>query len=272
MTLEAFDAMSRTNANGRAQSAESDVLINDDAPEDTSAPSVESVIAEVSNGIAARQSDDLQVPFEAQFGGRDYLPAPGLRRVALGLIMRDSALRHLTDQHVEYLWKRRGGVRRGVANIGECVMPSGLSKHAWTQMAIARTGSTAEQVRYVIWLSADHLEHFTPLQVEASLYRQLLKTGLARRTGRGRGGNGEAPSFTLRACDLVGFVAEVQRYGLWSAPLVSAAPAFARAQNVERTQQPSFDQLEAEQSVGSGPDPWGSAVADDGEEDEHHDE
>jgi hypothetical protein len=231
----------RTNGAARAQIPSEQAVLPDDAPPDTS-PQVTVERIDFPQ-ITERQAEDLAVPFEAQFGGKDYLPAPGLRRVALGLIMRDQALRHLTDIHVEYLWKRRGGTRRGVGNIGDCVMPSGLSKHAWNQMAIARSGSTAEHVVFIVWLAADHLEQFTTLQVEASLYRQLLKTTTDPR---------DHSAFKLRAPDFVGFVKEIERYGLWSQSLVQAAPAFNRAAYVDQNAQ---GEMFTEPSEANAPEP-----------------
>jgi hypothetical protein len=217
VSIEAFDAM-RAQGSDRVAVAEEDAVLPEMASDDE-VPDLESNAA------------DLQVPFEAQFGGKDFLPAPGLRRVALGLIMRDQSLRHLTDQRVEYLYKRRGGQARGVPKVGDCVLPSGLSKHAWNAMARAATGSASETVRYVIWLAADHTQNWTPLQVEAGLYRQLCKTGVNPR---------DHSEFRLKAPDFTGFVREIQRYGLWCAPLVEAGPAFVRAQAEVPGQQELF--------------------------------
>ena len=230
VSIDTFDAM-RAGHSGRAVLPEDEVqappLIEQEAFTDLG----------TSNGVA-EHGNDLEVPFEAQYAGKDFLAAPGLRRVALGLIMRDQHLRTLTDVRIEYLWKRRGGQTRGVPKIGDCVMPSGLAKHAWNAMARALTGSASEQVTFVVWLASDHLGEFTPLQVEASLYRQMLKaTGTDARDHSKR---------KLKAPDLVCFYAEVLRYGLWSAPLVQAAPVFSEAQ------------AHAPSQGNAGDDPWGA--------------
>ena len=164
--------------------------------------------------------NDLLPPAEAQFAGKDFLPAPGVRRVASALIARDNRLRHLDGTHIEYLWKRRGGSTRGQPKTGEAVLPAGLSRHAWNQMAQARTGNVNERVPFVIWLAADHLTEYTPLQVEATLYRQLLKCWFNPR---------DHSEFRLRAPDFVGFIAEVERYGLWNQSLVQAREAMSGA-------------------------------------------
>ena len=217
----------RAGNSARASLPEADVLVAEPPPLIEQDGFLNDVAEPSSNGATEpRANADLEVPFEAQFGGKDYLPAPGLRRVALSLIMRDQALRHLTDVHVEYLWKRRGGQSRGVPKIGDCVMPSGLSKHAWNQMAQARSGSATERVVFVVWLASDHLETFSQMQVEASLYRQLLKTTTDER---------DHSAFKLRAPDFGGFIREIERYGLWNQSLVQAAPAFSQARGAAAT-------------------------------------
>lgn len=209
MSVESFDALTRSNGASRVAVPAEQVTFPDPPTSD-----------DVPTTAQTDPSGDLTPPYEAQFNERDFLPAPGLRRAATTLIMRDNRLRHLTGVHIEYLWKRRGGRSRGQDKIGECAMPAGLSKHAWNQMAIARSGSNNERVVFVVWLAADHLETFTPVQVEASLYRQLLKTTTDER---------DHSEYKLRAPDFVGFVAEIERYGLWNQSLVAAAPAFKAA-------------------------------------------
>ena len=229
--LDQYDVMSRNS--GRVAPA-AGAILPDSAPPDQDAWPEEPEAQPTPGAPTNRSNDDLEPPFEAQFAGKDFLPAPGLRRVALALITRDQHLRNLTDVRIEYLWKRRGGQARGVPKIGDCAMPSGLAKHAWNQMARAITGSNTEQVTFVIWLSADHLAEYTPLQVEATLYRQLLKaTGVDARDHSKR---------RLRAPNLVAFHEEITRYGLWSLDLVQAAPAF-RAAAPSNVQSPSFDSL-----------------------------
>src|SRR5215831_631756 len=226
--LDQYDVMSRNS--GRVAPA-AGAILPDSAPPDQDAWPTEEPEAQPTPGAPTnRSNDDLEPPFEAQFAGKDFLPAPGLRRVALALITRDQHLRNLTDVRIEYLWKRRGGQSRGVPHIGEAVLPSGLAKHAWNAMARAMTGSSTETVTFVVWLAADHLAEYTPLQVEASLYRQLLKcTGVDARDHAKR---------KLKAPNLVGFREEITRYGLWTPALVDAAPAF-RAATPSNVQSPS---------------------------------
>src|SRR5215831_2141099 len=232
--IDQYDAMSRANANGRSSVDPSAAILPDSAPPDQDAWPAEERQEQPTPGAPTNSANDLEVPYEQQFAGRDFLPAPGLRRVALALITRDQHLRNLTDVHIEYLFKRRGGQSRGVPHIGEAVLPSGLAKHAWNQMARAITGSRTEAVEFVVWLAADHLAEYTPLQVEASLYRQLLKcTGTSSRDHSKR---------QLRAPNLVAFHEEITRYGLWSLDLVQAAPAF-RAAAPSNVVSPSFDSL-----------------------------
>src|SRR5262252_1478575 len=229
--LDQYDVMSRNS--GRAAPA-AGAILPDSAPPDQDAWPTEEPEAQPTPGAPTNSTNDLEVPFEQQFAGKDFLPAPGLRRVALALITRDQHLRNLTDVHIEYLFKRRGGQSRGVPHIGEAVLPSGLAKHAWNQMARAITGSRTEAVEFVVWLAADHLAEYTPLQVEASLYRELLKcTGTSSRDHSKR---------QLRAPNLVGFREEITRYGLWTPALVDAAPAF-RAAAPSNVVSPSFDSL-----------------------------
>src|SRR5262252_10043724 len=229
--LDQYDVMSRNS--GRAAPAAGAILPDSAPPDQDAWP--EEPEAQPTPGAPTNRNDDLEAPFEASFtGGRDFQAAPGLRRVALALITRDSHLRNLQDVRIEYLWKRRGGQSRGVPHIGEAVLPSGLAKHAWNQMARAITGSRTEAVEFVVWLAADHLAEYTPLQVEASLYRQLLKcTGVDARDHAKR---------KLKAPNLVGFREEITRYGLWTPALVEAAPAF-RAAVASNVTNPSFDSL-----------------------------
>ena len=232
--IDQYDAMSRANADGRSSVDPSAAILPDSAPPDQDAWPAEERQEQPTPGAPTNSANDLEVPYEQQFAGRDFLPAPGLRRVALALITRDQHLRNLTDVHVEYLWRRRGGQTRGQPHIGEAVLPSGLAKHAWNAMARAMTGSSTETVTFVVWLAADHLAEYTSLQVEASLYRQLLKcTGTDARDHSKR---------KLRSPNLVGFREEILRYGLWTPALVEAAPAF-RAAVASNVTNPSFDSL-----------------------------
>jgi hypothetical protein len=210
VSVEQFDAMRVETAGRVAIDAESAIVADADGESPT--------------GVEPDMRSDLVPPFEQQFAGKDFLPAPGLRRMALLLISRDQSLRHLTNQRVEFLWKRRGGASRGQPKIGDAVLPSGLTKHAWNAMARAVTGSSTEHVTAVVWLAADHLETYTPTQVEASLYRQLLKITTDPR---------DHSAFKLRAPDFGGFIAELNRYGLWNQSLQQAGPAFRAARSAQ---------------------------------------
>jgi len=233
VSIESFDAM-RAGNTARATLPEDEVLVAEDQ---TTLP-----LEPPPNGTADGHGNDLEVPYEAMFQSKDFLPAPGLRRVAQTLIHRDQSLRHLIDVRVEFLWKRKGGTRRGVPNIGDCVMPAGLARHAWNAMARAMTGSSSEAVVYVVWLASDHLETYTPLQVEASLYRQLCRTGLRTSAARRNAPDGSS-AFCIVAPDFQGFTREIMRFGLWNASLVQAAPVFSQAQSQGQT----------------GDDPWGAS-------------
>src|SRR5215471_8489894 len=233
--IDQYDAMSRANANGRSSVDPSAAILPDSAPPDQDAWPVEPREEQPIPGAPTNNANDLEVPYEQQFAGKDFLPAPGLRRVALALTTRDSHLRHLTNTHIEFLWKRRGGNTRGQPNIGMAVLPAGLAKHAWNQMARAITGSNTETVAAVIWLAADHLQEWNALQIEAALYRNLLRIVPNDRRHL-------AGALKLRAPDFQGFVAEIERFGLWNQSLVQAAPAF-RAGVPSNVTNPSFDSL-----------------------------
>jgi hypothetical protein len=245
VSLEAFDAMQRESTSARARAE--GVLVADPDPgsdleTDPGIPNRGTLRTD------ARTSEDLVPPAEAQFAGKDFLPAPGLRRVALALIARDNRLRHLDGTHVEYLWKRRGGSTRGQPKTGEAVLPSGLSRHAWNQMAQARTGNAQEQVPFVIWLAADHVSEYTPLQIEATLYRQLLKLWWSAR---------DRNKPALRAPDFQGFTAEILRYGLWNLSLVQAGEAVRQAQPVPENGQAELPlDGEPEPDNDGDNDPW----------------
>jgi len=236
--INQHEAIERGSNSARVQVPEDQAVVGEPAPPLLSQPAFQDL--DPGTDGRANGHEPITVPFEAQFAGKDYLPAPGLRRVGSSLIERYAFLRHVRDVRIEYVWKRRGGTRRGVPTIGDCVMPGGLARHAWNAMARAVTGSSQETVIYVVWLAADHLENFTPLQVEAALMRQLLKTGVNPR---------DASAFTIRGPDFVGFRKEIELYGLWSAELVQAAPLFSSAARSES------------QNGSDAGDPWGADAA-----------
>lgn len=155
----------------------------------------------------------------------DFLPAPDLAIIAGRLIEQYDELYHLDGTQIIYLWKAKGGVNKGSANLGYCQKTSGLVKYF-------------ASVPWVIWLAADHVFSYdmTRRQVEALLYHELLHAG----EEENEDGNKKV---TVIGHDFEGFANEVKRYGDWHSGLTLCKKAW---------EQPSlFDAV-----VGLTPKPW----------------
>jgi hypothetical protein len=181
-------------------------------PDLVAAPPSEAALV-VPPGLASADTDDYSVPFEAQFAGRNWMPATGLALVGAGLVSADEHLKHLRGVTIDYLWRRRGGTSRGAPKIGDCQGPGGLTEYYAGRSVGAR-------VTYVVWLAADHVREFKGWQIEAALYRQLLKTDYDPE---------DDDAYRVRGPDFVGFIAEIERYGLWSKNLLDAGSVMRQA-------------------------------------------
>lgn len=113
---------------------------------------------------------------------------------------------------ISYLWKRKGGAQGGGARLGAAVKASGLVRYF-------------SNGQIVIWLAADHVRdaRFTPRQIEALLFHELLHVAIDEETGE----------ITLLAHDFEGFRSEIEEYGFWRPSAKSMAKAFQLALALE---------------------------------------
>lgn len=141
----------------------------------------------------------VRPPHEARFGDSDFLPGREIERIAQRLISQhQQRFGHLKEFEVVYLWKAKGGGSGGRLTLGKCVKASGLARHF----------SNAD---FVIWLAADNVAAYrlTPRQIEALVFRQLLKAGVSV-------DKDDNVKPVLLGYDYEGFAEELRVYGFWS--------------------------------------------------------
>jgi hypothetical protein len=158
----------------------------------------ETAVAELDSqpGLPGLPAKDLVAPphFSAA-----YQAGTELRAMAERLIEKHGAtFSHLTPLKVDYLWRRKGGKRRGKPNISDCGRPGGLLAYY-------------SQADFVIWIAANHVRELglSPLQVEARLFRELLRCGV----------DADTQEPIVYPFDFEGFTRELQNYGPYSADL-----------------------------------------------------
>lgn len=128
-----------------------------------------------------------------------FLPAPELEAVANELIAELHEFRHLRVRRLLCRWKREGGRANGRARLTGSQKLSGLLADT--------TGA-----QWLVWVAADHLGAgtLTAWQFEALVYHELMHI---------RAGDG------VRDHDFVGFIGELERYGMWRLDLQAAGEA-----------------------------------------------
>lgn len=136
----------------------------------------------------------------------DFLPAPDLHLIASRIIGRYEELNHMAQYQIAYLWRRKGGTTHGANRLGACQKPSGMLAYF-------------SEVDYVIWLAADHLAVATRIQVEASIFHELLHA-IEQVDDDGN----KTPTIAPHDCEMFG--AEIARYGLWRGDLKQMSEAF----------------------------------------------
>jgi hypothetical protein len=158
---------------------------------------------------------DLRAPPTEAFMGGDFLDAPEVERLAERLIGRYGELRHLDGWKIRCLWKARGGVSKGRATLGKCVVVPALVRHF-------------TEADFLIWLAADHGRGMTGRQLEALLYHELSHAQV-----REPEEEDEQPRPFVVGHDAEVFVAEFERYGLWQAGIRPLAQELARQLRME---------------------------------------
>lgn len=147
-------------------------------------------------GLPGLPAKELVAPpdFEAA-----YLFADSLRAMAEKLIGQHGVkFSHLTPLKVDYLWRRKGGKRRGKPNLSDCGRPSGML-------------AFYSKADFVVWIAANHVRELglSPQQVEARLFRELLRCGV----------DADTQEPMVYPFDFEGFGAELAHYGAYSADL-----------------------------------------------------
>lgn len=136
------------------------------------------------------------VPQQHEFSGDDgYIDANDLGDLADVLIKRHPVLfGHLTNVHIDYLWKKKGGKSKGQFIYGKTQKVPPLLGHYTSY-------------DYIITLSADYLYGATSKNVEAVLFHELCHVQF--------NDDEEEQEVALVGHDVEGFVEEVKIYGAW---------------------------------------------------------
>ena len=158
---------------------------------------------------ATTERSKISAPTPDQFEeDANFAAAPDLAYLAGVLIAEDRNRFGFLDQvDIAYLWKKKGGKRRGNLTLGMTKKATGDLKY-FSGMQI------------VIWLAADHHGERTPKQIEATLYHELLHVVPEYDEDTGD----VKPK--LVGHDFEGFAAEVSRYGEVLEDVQAIAPAF----------------------------------------------
>lgn len=184
---------------------------------------VRAQVAAVLDGMRQRDDDRLcvsgadpdapaPIPPDDAFGDEAHFldashPSSAFRlsHIVDALIVDDpERLGHLQTATFRCLWQRVGAKEAGVPVLGKASRPGKLQR--WL----------AGDVDFFLVLAADHCAGLTNWQLEAQLYHLLCACDVDPDTGK--------PA--TRPAEFSGYVAEVERYGLWSAGMRQAQVAF----------------------------------------------
>jgi hypothetical protein len=146
------------------------------------------------------------VPVDGAFeDGDDFLEADDVDEIVVALVASDEALAHLRNASFRCLWQRVGAKAAGVRVFARAQRPGKLYRHL------------AAGADFFLLIGADHCREtgLTRWQLEALVYSELCSCGFDPATGK----------YAIRPPDFVGFVAEVDRYGLWTPGLRDAKRA-----------------------------------------------
>lgn len=143
--------------------------------------------------------DRIPDPGDFERDGMDFLRGKDIEAIAALLIEHyESQFAHLRHFRIGYLWKRSGGSKHGHPKLGQTQRTAGLVRFYG-------------DVDFVIWLAADHLRAYGPMDepathwtVEAVVYHELMHVGAT---------DDKAPA--MRGHDFEGFAKEVTEYGSW---------------------------------------------------------
>ena len=140
-------------------------------------------------------------------GEWEFLLAPELERVGLALIQSCPELAHLAGLSLAFVWKRKGGKKRGW-----CQKPSGLLKF------YAKSD-------FVVWIAADNTREsrMTRWEVEALLFHELMFADLETDEETGE------TKPVMRSLEIEAWVDEVERYGDWSPSLARLGRVYQQA-------------------------------------------
>lgn len=129
-----------------------------------------------------------------------------LESVVQDLAERYPNLKHLSGLTIRVYWQKAGRTRNGAPNMGGIKKPS-----PWYEVG---SGAGAD---YLLWLAADHIadQQYTGFQLEAFLFHQLCSLQ-----------QNEEGEVKVQAPDFVGYLPEIEAYGLWRVPLKEAGERF----------------------------------------------
>ena len=152
-------------------------------------------------------------PFEIPTISEAYQAARDLDALAQDLLKRDGQVIDdlrwtLQGARVRYLWRQKGGTRRGAPNLSGISRLGGLTKHFG-------------RADFTIWVAVDHAKDLEPTfdQMRGLLLHELLK--IEKRIT-----DDDEESHHLRNPTIEAFPEEIQLFGLWRDELRVAAEAF----------------------------------------------
>lgn len=145
-------------------------------------------------GVALKEAI-MAPPAELDFGEGDFLESGPIERIGERLI--HDRFPDLSQFKIAFLWKKRGGARRGQARFGSTQMPTGLLAFYC-------------EYTFVIWLAADTFReaHWGSAEIEAALFHELCECG-----------TDDDGNPRLQWYDFTGFTKEFREYGAWNAEL-----------------------------------------------------
>ncbi len=159
--------------------------------------------------VAANDTDPFPIPSISE----PYQRAPELTALAEDLLKRDVQIIDdmnwtLKGATVRYLWKQKGGSKRGEARTSDVSRLGGLARHYG-------------RADFTVWIAVDHAKEMKPTykQVRAMIFHEL--SHIEKRTTE----DGEI-SHHLRNHDVEAFTGELELFGMWRDELRVAAEAF----------------------------------------------
>jgi hypothetical protein len=198
--------------------------------------------------VKSLSSLPFALPDKKDFDGKKFLAAPELKKVGEFLIEKYSSdFNHLDDANIVYLWKESGGASGGMAVLGKCIRPTGLTEffacapdiHTRAHLDLLNAADMsgfapppANKVDYIVWAAADHLrENAASVRtVHALIFHELCHT------------HWDDGDLVVKSHEFEGFAREIEEFGMWTTAIKKIAEA---CETVKDVQQGLFTNIEA---------------------------